>query len=391
MKVLQINSFFTVGGPPRIMNGIYDTLKEQGIECKIAAAREKLYVPENSIRIGSEFGVKINALFARIFDNEGLSAKAATKKLIKQIKEYDPDVIHLHNLHGYCINIEILFDYLKRCNKKVVWTLHDCWAFTGHCAHFSFAKCYKWKEQCINCPQKNSYPSSKVFSFAKRNFKKKKKAFTGVKNLTITTPSKWLADLAKESFLGEYPIEVINNGIDTDVFKYAESNIREKYGLVGKRIVLGVAQNWAERKGFEDYIEMSKKLSDEYKLVMIGLTPDQIKVIPENILGIERTNNIQELVEWYSAADVFANTTYEETFSNVNIEAQACGTPAITYRTGGSPETVLPENVVTQGSVDELVRKIKELCNNDYKSSFVCETDKYDRKVIFKKYINLYS
>lgn len=390
MKVLQINSFFTVGGPPRIMNGIYDTLKEQGIECKIAAAREKMYAPEDSIRIGSSLGVKVNALLARIFDNEGLSSKRATRKLIKEIEEYDPDVIHLHNLHGYYINIEILFDYLKKCNKKVVWTLHDCWAFTGHCAHFSFAKCYKWKVQCMDCPQKNSYPSSKVFSFAKRNFEKKKKAFTGVKNMTVTTPSKWLADLVNESFLKEYPIEVINNGIDVDIFKHKKSDILEKNGITEKKVVLGVAQNWAERKGFEDYIELSKKLPNNYKVVMIGLTPDQIEMISDSILGLERTTNVEELVEWYSAATVFVNTTYEDTFPTVNLEAQSCGTPVITYKTGGSPESVLPENVVETGDMDELVEKIKTVCSSEQISKLDYDSAKYDRRVLFKKYVELY-
>ena len=268
MKVLQINSFFSVGGPPRIVNGIYDTLKEQGHECKITAAREAFYAPEDSWRIGSGLDVKKNGVMARIFDNEGFNAKRATRDLIKKIEEYDPDIIHLHNLHGYCLNVEILFDYLKRADKKVFWTLHDCWTFTGHCAHFMLANCNKWQTKCENCPQRHVYPSSKVFSNAENNFTRKKAAFTGVRDMTIITPSQWLADLVKQSFLKEYPVKVVHNGIDTSVFKPTESDIREKYGLEDKKIIIGVAQNWGKSKGLDDFIKLSTMLEEDYKIVL---------------------------------------------------------------------------------------------------------------------------
>ncbi len=391
MKVLQINSFFSVGGPPRIVNGIYDTLKEQGHECKIAAAREKMYAPEDSIRIGSDLGVKINALASRLFDNVGFSAKTATKKLIKQIEEYDPDIIHLHNLHGYYINIEILFNYLKKANKKVFWTLHDCWAFTGHCAHFTLADCYKWKTCCENCPQKRSYPSSLLLSRAKRNFGRKKAAFTGVKDMTIITPSKWLAELVGQSFLGSYPISVINNGIDVNLFKHKESDILIKNNIENKKIVLGVAQNWAEQKGLEDFIALSTLLPSNYQVVMIGLTSEQSKTMPRSVLALERTNNIDELVCWYSAANIFVNTTYQDTFPTVNLEAQACSTPVITYNTGGSSESVPSENVVSQGDINALVSKIKELCESPNSEAKIFSTENYDRKILYREYIKLYS
>lgn len=390
MKILQINSFFSVGGPPRIVNGIYDTLKERGHDCKIAAARESFYVPEDSFRIGSDLGVKKNALLARIFDNEGFSARAATKKLIKQIEEYNPDIIHLHNLHGYYINIEILFDYLKKADKKVFWTLHDCWAFTGHCAHFTVAGCNRWQTKCEKCIQKKTYPASLVFSNAKRNFERKKAAFTGVKDLTIITPSEWLANLVKKSFLKEYQVKVINNGIDTNVFKPTPSTIRERHGLEDKKIVLGVAQNWGENKGFGDFMQLSRMLGDEYKIVMVGLTEAQIRLLPDNVLGITRTKNATELAEWYTAADVFANTTYQDTYPTVNLEAQACGTPVITYRTGGSPESVPDENVVATGDVNGLVALINKVCS-DSKNAKVYDTEMYDRKKLYQKYLEVYS
>lgn len=390
MKVLQINSFFTVGGPPRIVNGIYDTLKEQGHDCKIAAARESFYVPEDSFRIGSDLGVKKNALLARIFDNEGFSARAATKKLIKQIEEYGPDIIHLHNLHGYYINIEILFDYLKKADKKVFWTLHDCWSFTGHCAHFTVAGCDRWQTRCDSCPQKKTYPASLVFSNAKRNFERKKAAFTGVKDLTIITPSEWLANLVKKSFLKEYPIKVIHNGIDTNVFKPTPSNILEKHGIENKKIVLGVAQNWGENKGFGDFVKLSEMLGNEYQIVMVGLTDEQIKSLPDNVLGITRTKSATELAEWYTAASVFVNTTYQDTYPTVNLEAQACGTQVITYRTGGSPESVPKENVVDTGDVQALVGMINKICD-EVSATRMHEAELYDRKRLYQKYIEVYT
>lgn len=388
MKVLQINSFFSVGGPPRIVNGIYDTLKEQGHECKIAAAREGLYAPEDSWRIGNDLNVKFNGVMARVFDNEGFNAKKVTKDLIKKIEEYDPDIIHLHNLHGYCINVEILFDYLKRSNKKVFWTLHDCWTFTGHCAHFMLAKCDKWQTKCMNCDQKHVYPASKVLSCAERNFERKKAAFTGLRDMTIVTPSQWLADLVGQSYLKEYPVKVVHNGIDTSVFKPMPSDIRQRYGLEDKKIVLGVAQNWGKSKGLDDFVKLVSMLGDSYKIVLVGLTDKQVSELPDNMIKITRTKNAAELAEWYTAADLFVNTTYEDTYPTVNLEAQACGTPAITYRTGGSPESVPAAHVVEQGDMEALVALIKELCFAE--SPEITDAQNYDRKTRYEDYIKLY-
>lgn len=388
MKVLQINSFFSVGGPPRIVNGIYDTLKEQGHECKIAAAREAFYAPEDSWRIGSGLDVKFNGVMARIFDNEGFNAKKATRELVKRIEEYDPDIIHLHNLHGYCINVEILFDYLKRADKKVFWTLHDCWAFTGHCAYFSMSGCDKWQTKCFICPQKHSYPASLLFSNAERNFERKNSMFTGVRDMTIVTPSQWLVDLVGRSFLKEYPVKVVHNGIDTSVFKPTESDIRGKYKLENKKIVLGVAQVWDKRKGLDDFIKLSKVLDESYKIVLVGLSEKQVAQLPDNIIKITRTKNATELAQWYTAADLFVNTTYEDNYPTVNLEAQACGTPAVTYRTGGSPESVPASHVVGQGDIDALVSLIKEICSKD--SPEVKDASNYERKTRYAEYIELY-
>ena len=345
MKVFEINTGFISGGPPRVMNGVCDALINRGDDCMVAASRGEMRKDIKSVRVGGKYSPYVNALSARLFDNVGFTAKRATKKLIKEIKAYDPDVIHLHNLHGYYLDIEVLFDYLKSANKKVIWTLHDCWAFTGHCAHFDYANCYKWETGgCDNCPQKKEYPKSIFLNRSKKNFARKKRAFTGVKDLTIVTPSNWLKNLVERSFLKDYKVVTIYNGIDLDKFKPIKSDILKRYGL--------------EDKGFKDFIKLAEVLPDDYKIVLIGVTEKQIKTLPANILGLRRTGSIQELCEWYTAADKFINLTYEDTYPTVNLEAQACGTPVITYKTGGSVESVPSENVAPKGDVSAVLSLI---------------------------------
>lgn len=384
MKVLMINSVCGIGSTGRICTDIADELTENGHECKIAFGRKA--APERyqkyAYRITSDGGVKINALKARLFDNEGFNAARATKKLISFIEEYNPDVIHLHNLHGYYLNVEVLFDYLKKADKKVVWTLHDCWAFTGHCAYFDYPECDKWRENCGNCGRLNDYPKA-IIDRSERNLAKKKEIFGGVKNLTVVTPSKWLAELAKQSFLGEYLIEVINNGIDTAVFRPTESNFKEKNGLSGKKIILGVANIWDARKGLGDFISLSKKISDDYRIVLVGLDEKQLGMLPENILGITRTSSAKELAEIYTAADVLFNPTYEDNYPTVNLEAQACGTPVVTYDTGGSGESVPKKNVIAAGDVDAFLKIEKSQLKVKY-------IDKRNKSLFIDNYLKLY-
>lgn len=392
MKVLQINSFFTVGGPPRIVNGIYDTLIEEGHECKIAAAREKMYKPEDSIRIGTNKSVNINALKARVFDNEGFNAKNATRKLIEWIKGYDPDVIHLHNLHGYYINIELLFDYLKTTEKPVIWTLHDCWAFTGHSAYCDAVDCNRWKDGCFECPQIRKYPKAYI-DRSKENWEKKKRILCGVKNLTIVTPSQWLADLVRESFLCEYPVRVIHNGIDLKQFKPLKNDFRNTYKLKGKYVVLGVASIWSDFKGLSDYVKLSNMLGEDYKIVLVGLSDDQIKELPKSILGLPRTHSIKELACIYSSADVFLNLTYCDTFPTVNIESIACGTPVITYKTGGSSEIINSTNgyVVEKGDIQSVKFLLENIRKKDWNREYVSsQAAQYDRQTATDQYISAY-
>lgn len=384
MKVLMINSVCGIGSTGRICTDIADELTENGHECKIAFGRKA--APERyqkyAYRITSDGGVKINALKARLFDNEGFNAAGATKKLISFIEEYNPDVIHLHNLHGYYLNVKILFEYLKKTDKKVVWTLHDCWAFTGHCANFQYPVCDKWKTGCFDCERKTKYPKSFVDN-SQKNYLEKERVFCGVKTLTVVTPSEWLARLVKESFLGRYPTKVINNGIDTSVFCPTESDFKERNGLKDKKMILGVANVWDEFKGINDFIGLSKKISDDYRIVLVGLDEKQLGMLPENILGITRTNNTKELAEIYTAADVLFNPTYEDNYPTVNLEAQACETPVVTYDTGGSGESVPKENVIAAGDVDAFLNLEKSQLKVKY-------IDKRDKSLFIDKYLKLY-
>ena len=363
MKVLLINSVCGIRSTGRIATDIAEDYMADGHTCMIAYGRGE--VPQKyqgiSYRIGSDLDVKINGLKARFFDNEALNAKKETEKFIEFANDYNPDLLWLHNLHGYYINIELLFDWIKsRPSMKVHWTLHDCWAFTGHCAHFSVVGCNKWKTGCYSCSQSREYPSSFCSDNSKVNYIRKKQAFTGVKDMTIITPSYWLADLVKDSFLKEYSIEVKHNTIDTDVFKPTKGDFREMYSLKDKFIILGVASAWSDKKGLSDFIKLRKELSDDYALVLVGLTKKQASKIDSDIIVIERTNSKEELASIYTAADLFLNLTYEDNYPTVNLEAQACGTPCVTYRTGGSVESVPEENVVEQGDLQGILTKIKE-------------------------------
>lgn len=340
MKVLQINSVCGTGSTGRIATDIADLLLEHGHDCRIAYGRGAVAEKYQPLvfRIGSELDNKIHGIQTRLLDRHGFASKKATRAFLKWVDEYDPDLIHLHNIHGYYINIELLFDYLKRCGKPVVWTLHDCWAMTGHCAHFSAVGCEQWKSECRRCGQLREYPATMLSGNVAENFTRKKQAFTGVPNLTIITPSHWLASVAKNSFLGEYPIVPIYNGVDLQVFKPTQSDFRARYGLEHKRMLLGVANIWDSKKGLDDFAVLSERLDDSYKIVLVGLDEMQIRQLPEKIIKLPRTDSLEELVAIYSAADVFINPSVEETMGLTTAEALACGTPVITYNKTAVPE-----------------------------------------------------
>ena len=392
MKVLQINTVCGRGSTGRIATDLADLLNADGHECRIAYGRYNapLAYKDSSICIGTHWDYKLHGVKTRLFDAHGFGSKKATKDFLRWVKEYDPDVIHLHNIHGYYINFELLFSYLKEAGKPVIWTLHDCWSFTGHCSHYTAVDCDKWKTQCSKCPQKRQYPASYLCSNAKNNYERKKAAFSGISNLTIAVPSNWLAEQVSNSFLREYPVRVLHNGIDLSVFCPTQGSFREENGLVGKQILLCVANGWGPRKGLDDVIKLSSMLEAHQKLVMVGLTENQIQNLPENIIGIQRTSSVKELAEIYTAADIFLNATMEDTFPTVNLEALACGTPVITYRTGGSPETIDKTcGIVTEQNTPEaLYAAIKQIqCTEVDCLHWAKNFDKWQR---FQEYMTLY-
>ena len=386
MKVLMVNSVCGIRSTGRICTDLAAALEAQGHEVKIAYGRES--VPERAqkyaVRIGSEMGVKVHALRARLLDDSGFGSKAATCTFLKWVEEYDPDVIHLHNIHGYYLNVEELFGYLHRSGKRVIWTLHDCWAFTGHAAYCDAANCEKWKTGCSHCPKRDDYPKS-FLDFSARNWRKKKALFTSLAQLEIVTPSHWLARLAGESFLGGYPISVIHNGINTSVFQPTESDVRLRYQAENKKLILGVAAVWDGRKGLNDFVALHEKLGDQARIVLVGLSDEQIHSLPAGMIGIQRTNSPAELAELYSAADFFVNPTYDDNYPTTNLEAISCGTPVLSYDTGGSGESAcLYGCMVKKGDVDALAALIQN------PPTFIRHDGDLDTAACIAQYLALY-
>lgn len=394
MKILQINTFCGIGSTGRIATDIAEILQSENNECLIAyGIGDNLNNNVNSIKIGSKLEIHVHSILSQLFDLQGRGSYFATKRLIRKIKEYNPDIIHLHNLHGCYLNIKMLFKYIKKSNKPIIWTLHDCWAFTGHCAHFDYSGCIKWKIKCEKCIQKRVYPKNIFINRAKQNYNFKKKVFNDCKNLTIITPSKWLDNLVKQSFLNKYDVRVINNGIDLQKFKPTKTDIKSKYNLENKFVILGVASVWSNKKGLDYFIELSKKIKDDCVIVLVGVTEEQRKKIPNNIITFSKTNNIKELAEFYTMSDVFVNPTLEDTFPTTNLESLACGTPVITFNTGGSPESIDEKcgEIVKKGSLEELYKAIIRLKDKKLDKKDCIEKSKsYDKNDKYKEYIQIY-
>lgn len=399
VRIVQINGG-AKGSTGKIMMGIADVARAQGHEvmCASPITTTNRDAGEDCgyYRIGTFNSRRLNVALARITGFNGCFAWFETYKLLKKIDEFKPDIIHLHNLHDSYINLSMLFSYIKKHNVPTVWTLHDCWAFTGQCPHFTIVKCDKWKVGCHNCPQYKEYPAS-LYDNTKKMWQLKKKWFTGVKNMTIVTPSEWLAGLARESYLKQYPIEVINNGIDLNVFKPTHSNFRERYEIPAeKHIILGVSFAWGYRKGLDCFVEIAEKLGEQYQIVLVGTDDEIDKNLPHNIISIHRTQNQKELAEVYSAADVFVMPTREENYPTVNMEAIACGTPVVTFDTGGSPEMLDDKTgiVVKANDIEATKKAIKDICEkkkcND-EEYIVAYSKKSDMKKRFAEYIELYA
>ena len=389
MKIVHINTFpYKATG--MIMMNVHKALLKNGQQSYVVWGRGRKPENNNEISIEDNIGIKYHGVYRRLTDKTGFASKRATKALLSELDRIKPDIVHLHNIHGYYVNIEMLFSFLKNKSIKVVWTLHDCWSFTGHCAYFDAVGCEKWKVGCNNCPQKNTYPSSILLDNSSWNWNKKKDLFTGA-DITLVTPSEWLKRLVKQSFLKDYPTIVINNGIDLSVFKPTTDetyldNLRSKYGLDNRPIILGVASEWTKRKGLFDFVELSQTLL-EYQFVVVGLTEKQIKSIPKTLKGIKRTNNVQELVGLYSLATIFFNPTYEDNYPTTNLEAIACGTPVFTYDTGGSPESIV-NGFGKVISKQNFVSEVNDYINSNKIINSVNESYSIDQMT--DKYIELY-
>lgn len=395
MKILEINSWVN-GSTGKIMLMIADNAREKGYEAITVSPKNRVNMMAKAPTqwlFGNRWVRYVSSTLAYWTGYIGCFSIGDTWLLLRRIRKYNPDIIHLHNLHPQYINLPMLFGYLKTSPAKVIWTLHDCWSFTGSCAHFSKVKCSKWKEGgCEKCTIYREYPWSR-FDNAGKMFKLKKKWFTGVKDMTIVTPSHWLADCVKESFLKEYNVQVIHNGIDIDIFKPRESNFLDKYNLRDKKIVLGVAFGWGVTKGLGDFIKLSQMLPEEYQIVLVGTNDNVDKELPTNIISIHHTESQLELAEIYAASAVFVNPTIEDNYPTTNLEALSCGTPVITYRTGGSPEAVSEETgaVVEQGDIDGLISAIRKFTDGDYSQVCRQRAEQFvDSNIAYASYLKLY-
>ena len=393
MKVVEINSGIH-GSTGTIMLSIANLVRADGEEAYTFSAPKSENAPTGHAFFGGKVENMIHRGMSVLSGISGKGSAIGTRSLLRKIDAIQPDILHLHNLHGWYIDLPMLFEYIKKNTIRTVWTLHDCWGFTAQCSHFTMEKCEKWKTGCHDCPRYRIYPYTWV-DRTRKMWQLKKDWFSGVKNMVIVTPSEWLANLVRQSFLREYEVKVIHNGIDLGIFKPTYGNFRKKYGLEGKKIVLGVASGWSERKGLDVLVQLSETLPEEYKVVIVGTTEEVDRKLPPNILSIHRTHNQKELAELYTAADVFANPTREENFPTVNIEALACGTPVVTFNTGGSPEIADEHtgSVVAYGDVSGMRNEIIRVCTGkEYTASSCIERAKlFSADSIYREYIALYN
>lgn len=393
-RLLAINAL-SFGSTGKIMQGICREATLSGYETQmyVRTDAKPMYQESEIFNVNSSFFNKLSMALNKLTGLEGHFAFLATKRLIKRIKRFAPDIIHLHIMHSGYLHLPSLFRYLKKSKIPVVWTFHDCWAMTGHCPHFAFEKCEKWKTGCYQCPRYKEYPKS-LYDNSRFMWRKKKRWFSSLPDLTIATPSQWLADFVKDSYLKEHSVRVIHNGIDLNVFSPSDSaSVKEKYNLQNKKILLGIASSWSDKKGLDIFIALAGRLSSEYQIVLVG-TNDVIDAqLPETIISIHRTENQKQLAELYSAADLFVNPTREDTFPTVNIESLACGTPVLTFQTGGSPEIIDDTcgAVVACDDIDALQKEIIRICTEKPYTKDAClqRAQAFDMRTRFADYVSL--
>ena len=399
MRLLQINTTVNSGSTGRIADGIGIAAQKAGFDSWIAYGRCAKKSSSHLIKIGSNLDHYEHAVETRLFDNHGLASRTATICFLKKIDKIKPDLVHLHNIHGYFLNYKIFFQFIQEKKIPIVWTIHDCWPFTGHCAYFTTCGCDKWINGCFSCPQSKTYPSSCLFDRSKKNFIDKKSAFLLLDNLTLVSVSQWLNDLVSQSFFKKYNHIYIYNGVDTNTFSPSSNSelIRCKLGFKqDETMLLGVACPWSERKGFQDFIDLSKVLSPKQRIVLIGLTKKQIEGLPHNIIGIERTESTKQLAEYYSAADITLNLSKEETFGLTTVEGFSCGTPAIGYNCTATPELITSNTgyIVSAGDHSSLLACINAIQKNGKQFySSACRNHAlahFRQEDRFQEYIELY-
>lgn len=389
-KLLQINVTCNQGSTGKIAEQVGVMMKERGWDVYYAHGARRVNssqlktIPFSSVR--AEY---IHALKSRLLDGDGLGSVRETKQLVEIIKTIKPDIIHIHNIHGYYLNYRILFDYLNSTNIQVVMTMHDCWSFTGHCPHFVTADCEKWKTECHDCPLRNSDFKKSLIDQSRRNFRLKKKYIAGNPHLHLVAVSNWLGELVRESMYSDKDIHVIQNGIDLSVFKPVSTKVEGKFQIIG------VSNVWQDSKGFSDILHLRNLLDKEsYDITLVGVSQRQREELPEGIHGILSTANQEGLAELYSKSDVLINPTYADTFPTVNLEALACGTPVITYMTGGSPEAVDAKTgiVVEQGDIDALAEAIKNVRANRFTVGDCRKraADFFNKDFCYQKYVSLF-
>lgn len=392
MRILLINTVYGVGSTGKIVKQIAGRAQQCGHDTMTAHRYETADVqyPANTVAVSSWWDCHVHNRLCRLTMLRGCFSARKTRRFLKKAAQFSPDLIHLHNINGNFIHLGMLFRYIKRTKAKVVWTFHDCWPLTGSCKHFDGIQCGKWETGCGNCPQKGQA----LVDLSAVMYRHKQKMLAGIEDLTIVTPSQWLADLAGRSYLGNYPIRVIHNGIDLSVFRPTRSTFREDNGLAGKKLILGVAFDWGRKKGLDVFTELAARLPQEYRIVLVGTNDAVDAQLPANVISIHRTNDQKELAAIYTAADVFVNPTREDTYPTVNMEALACGTPVVTFRTGGSPEIIDDTCgcVVERDDIDSMLRKIQCICENGMYTEEACleRAKLFDMNDRFDEYIQLY-